>query len=358
MHRRIVHIDMDAFFAAIEQRDNPHLRGKPVIVGGNPESRGVVSTCSYEARKFGVHSAMPSKKALQLCPDAIFIKPRFDAYSEASRIIHEIFFEYTDQVEPLSIDEAFLDVAKDEMPLYVAADIARQIQHKIFNRTSLTASAGVSYNKFLAKCASDFRKPGGLTVISPDNAGDFIGTLPIGEFYGVGKATEQKMFSLGIYTGSDLRKQGRDFLVKSFGKAGYFFYDIARGIDNRRVNPLRVRKSLGKEITLEKDIENTEEMLSILRGLTGKVAGYLHEYSRRGRTITLKIKYYDFDLVTRSTTLQEPVNDEGIMFSHLSRLLNETEAGEKKVRLLGVSVSNFDIQEPDETGGQLQFNFN
>ncbi len=357
MDRRIIHVDMDAFFAAVEQRDNPCLRGKPVIVGGEPNSRGVVSTCSYEARKFGVRSAMASKKAYQLCPQAIFIKPRFSAYSEASQIVHEIFLEYTALVEPASLDEAYLDITRENMSMSAAAETARHIQNKIFSRTSLTASAGVSYNKFLAKCGSEHKKPGGLTVIPPEKARDFIDALPIGKFFGVGKVTEQKMKESGIFTGRDLKNQGRDFLVMKFGKAGHFFYDIARGIDNRPVSSQRVRKSLGKEVTLEKDIDDMNEMQLILKGLASGVAKHLNIHSRRGRTITLKIKYHDFDSISRSTTLADPVSDEKTVFTHLSRLLNETEAGEKKVRLLGVSVSNFDIEEPDETGAQLQFNF-
>jgi DNA polymerase-4 len=348
---------MDAFYAAVEQRDNPSLRGKPVIVGGDPRRRGVVSTCSYEARKYGVHSAMPSSTAVKLCPQGIFVRPRFEAYMEVSRIVHGIMSEYTDRIESVSLDEAYLDVTEDAMPLFVAADIARQIQNAIFSRTSLTASAGLSYNKFLAKCASEHRKPGGLTVISPERAGEFISSLPIEKFFGVGKATAVKMKNLGIHSGRDLKVHDRDFLVTRFGRVGHYYHDIARGVDNREVNNRRVRKSLGKEVTLERDIDDRNDMLAILHDLAQEVAAGLRDSCRRGRTITLKVRFHDFDSITRSVTLNDPLDDHQSLCGHLVRLLDTTEAGRRKVRLLGVSVTNFDIQEADEAGPQLYFNF-
>ena len=265
--RKIIHIDMDAFYASVEQRDNPQLRGKPVIVGGQPDKRGVVAACSYEARKFGVHSAMSSARAHTICPQAVFVYPRFDKYRAASAVIMEIFHEYTYLVEPLSLDEAFLDVTRNKKGIESATQIARQIRREIFDKTGLTASAGVSYNKFLAKVASDYRKPDGLTVVVPDKAQSFIDHLPIRKFSGVGKVTEKKMLGLGIRTGEDLRKLSRDDLIRIFGKYGAYFYNIAHGMDSRPVTTERIRKSLGKEITLGEDIANTGEMVTILENI-------------------------------------------------------------------------------------------
>jgi DNA polymerase-4 len=260
--RKIIHIDMDAFYAAIEQRDNPALKGKPVIVGGDPDRRGVVSTCSYEARKFGVRSAMPSRTAMRLCPDAVLLYPRFEAYSKASKQVMSIFAEYTDLIEPLSLDEAFLDVTENKKNIPSATVIAMEIKRKIFEITGLTASAGVSYNKFLAKTASEINKPDGIAVIIPSEAEVFLEKLPIGKFFGIGKVSEKKMISLGITSGLELKATPLDKLVKHFGKNGRFYYDIVRGIDWRPVEPLRERKSYGREITLDEDILDVDPLNS------------------------------------------------------------------------------------------------
>ncbi len=339
--RKIIHIDMDAFYASVEQRDNPSLKGKPVIVGGSPEQRGVVAACSYEARKFGIHSAMSSAKAKRLCPHAIFLPPRFSEYQEASDAIMEIFFRYTDCVEPLSLDEAFLDVSVNKRHITIATDIAREIRLRIRDSLALTASAGVSYNKFLAKAASDFKKPDGLTVIPPSKALSFIASLPIRKFYGVGKVTEQKMLSLGIRTGADLMEKQLDDLLRWFGKTGSFFFGIARGYDPRPVMPERERKSVGKEITLNEDIDDLTRMAAILAQLSQNVSCILRREGIAGRTVTLKLKYYDFQSITRSITLSVYVDDAETIARQSIVLLRDTDAGIKKVRLLGVSVSQF-----------------
>ena len=338
--RKIIHVDMDAFYASVEQRDNPELKGKPVIVGGPPNSRGVVATCSYEARKYGIHSAMASRVAFRLCPQAIFITPRFEVYKKVSEQVLEIFHEYTDLVEPLSLDEAYLDVTENKKGIPLAAEAARQILKEIYARTGLTASAGVSFNKFLAKVAANVKKPHGLTVVTPKKAAAFIDRLPIGSFYGVGKVTEKKMHDLGIQYGADLKNLPEEELVKHFGKVGHFYYDIARGIDDRPVNPSRTRKSVGKETTLEKDIDDRAHMLRILGEIAVDLEDYLKERHIKGRTITLKVKYYNFQGITRSITLPEPVNEAGLMMKYVATLLDKTEAGKLKVRLLGISLSN------------------
>ncbi|HOP63685.1 MAG TPA: DNA polymerase IV [Spirochaetota bacterium] len=338
--RKIIHIDMDAFYAAIEQRDNPSLKGKPVIVGGDPERRGVVSTCSYEARKFGVHSAMPSRTALKLCPEAVFLYPRFEAYSKASKEVMNIFSEYTDLIEPLSLDEAFLDVTENRMDNPSATILALEIKKKIFESTGLTASAGVSYNKFLAKTASDINKPDGITVIKPDEAGDFLEKLPIGKFFGIGKVSEKKMISLGITNGLELKAAPLERLVKHFGKAGRFYYDIVRGIDERPVEPVRERKSYGREITLDEDILDIGRIHSILKEIASELEGSLRKKNIRGKTITLKIKYHDFRQITRSATIEMFTDSADIILENIMNLIQFTEAGVKKVRLLGISLSH------------------
>ncbi|MDJ0816616.1 MAG: DNA polymerase IV [Desulfobacterales bacterium] len=340
--RKIIHIDMDAFYAAVEQRDNPDLKGKPVIVGGDPGSRGVVAACSYEARKFGVHSAMASSTAYKLCPHAVFVRPRFDVYQSVSADIRGIFHEYTDLVEPLSLDEAFLDVTHNFDNISSATLIAKEIKKKIYLHTGkLTASAGVSFNKFLAKVASDVNKPDGITVVTPEMADQFIDRLPIRRFFGVGKVTEEKMLGLGIKTGADLKKFEPEKLVQIFGKSGRYFFDIAHGRDDRPVEPNRIRKSLGKETTLLEDIDDREQMLEILEEIAFKLENSLIRREARGRTITLKIKFFDFKTVTRSVTLPEPAITASDIMGHVTQLLARTEAGEKKVRLLGISMSNF-----------------
>ncbi len=338
--RKIIHIDMDAFFAAIEQRDNENLRGKPVIVGGDPNGRGVVATCSYEARKFGIHSAMPSKTAYQLCPQAIFVFPRFEVYKSVSEQIRKIFYEYTDLVEPLSLDEAFLDVTKNKAGNPSATLIAKKIKQKIYEKTRLTASAGVSFNKFLAKIASDWNKPDGLTVITPKDAPSFIDKLPIRKFWGVGKVTEKKMKQIGVYTGADLKKIPEEKLRHKFGKMGSFIYHMARGEDTRPVNPARERKSLGKENTFAYDLETLEEAQKHIEDLARQLQTLLRKKKIMGRTVTLKVRYGDFSTITRSLTLPHPVDDADSIIACAKELLKKTEAGNRKIRLLGITLSN------------------
>lgn len=357
--RKIIHIDMDAFYASVEQRDNPELKGKPVIVGGDPGARGVVAACSYEARRFGIHSAMASSTAYKLCPQAVFVRPRFDVYRAVSADIRNIFYEYTNLVEPLSLDEAFLDVTHNFKHIPSATLIAREIKEKIYLRTGrLTSSAGVSFNKFLAKVASDVNKPDGITVVTPEMADRFIDQLPIRRFFGVGKVTEEKMVGIGIKTGADLKKFEPEKLIQIFGKSGRYFFDIAHGRDNRPVEPNRVRKSFGKETTLLEDIDDREQMLEILENIAVKLENGLIRREANGRTITLKIKFFDFQSVTRSITLAQPVVAALDIMRHVKQLLMKTEAGEKKVRLLGISISNF---QPPETrvgdDGQLPLPF-
>ncbi len=357
--RKIIHIDMDAFYASVEQRDNPQYRGKPIVVGGLPEGRGgVVATASYEARKFGIHSAMPSKKAVQLCPHAIFIRPRFDAYKEASKKIREIFHRYTDQVEPLSLDEAYLDVTQDKQGIGSALEIAAQIKKAIKDELSLTASAGVSINKFVAKIASDMKKPDGLTFIGPSKIEAFMKDLPVEKFFGVGKVTATKMKAMGLHTGADLKNISERDLIKNFGKSGHFFYNIVRGVDERLVNPDRETKSIGVEDTFSDDLNELEEMNKELDKLTMKVAERLQRYGLKGSTITLKIKYSDFKIITRSQSFNKPVNDSTTIASTARQLLLQTEPKEKNIRLLGITLSNFgevvSKLKNDNGKGQLQ----
>lgn len=339
--RKIIHLDMDAFFASIEQRDRPELRGKPVIVGGAPDSRGVVCTCSYEARPFGVHSAMASSKACRLCPQAIFLPPRLEAYKQVSMEIREIFYEYTDLVEPLSLDEAYLDVTVNKKGIPSATIIAREIRQQIRLRTRLTGSAGVSFNKFLAKSASDVNKPDGMKVITPAEADAFVAALPIERFYGIGKVTAKKMNQLGIFNGADLRKQTLPDLVERFGKSGVYYYEIARGIDNRPVEPFWERKSLGREITLDHDIDDPDQLLIILKEVADDVEQALQRLYLAGKTVTLKVKYDDFQQVTRSTTTRYEISRAADFFPIARDLLWKTEAGKRKVRLLGIYLSHF-----------------
>ena len=342
MTRKIIHIDMDAFYASVEQRDNPAYRGKPIAVGGSPEGRGgVVSTASYEARKFGVRSAMPSKQALKLCPDIIFVYPRFEAYKEASRKIRAIFERYTDLIEPLSLDEAFLDVTVDKQGIGSALDIAKLIKEQIKQETGLTASAGVSSSKFVAKIASDLQKPDGLTFIGPSKIEAFMEKLPVEKFFGVGKVTAERMNKMGLHTGADLKKMTEEELVHFFGKSGRFFYKIVRGIDNREVQPHREHKSMGAEDTFSYDLSDIEEMYAMLEKIAGTVCKRLDKYELKGRTITLKVKFHDFKQITRNHSFTYLLNDYDTIVNTAKELLNNVNMHGKKVRLLGISLSNF-----------------
>lgn len=340
--RKIIHIDMDAFFASVEQHDKPQYRGKPVIVGGNPNGRGVVAACSYEARKFGIHSAMASAKAFRLCPQAIFIRPRHDRYREVSAKIMGIFQKYTDLVEPLSLDEAFLDVTNNSCGETSATLLAQLIQQDIFTTTGLTASAGVSCNKFLAKVASDVNKPNGITVIPPKKALEFITRLPIRKFFGVGKVTEKKMLALGIKTGRDLQQWEQADLRFHFGKAGDLLYHIVHGRDNRPVQTKRERKSVGKETTLAEDIDNPQQILSILHALATQIATILENKKTCGFTITLKVRFADFTTISRSSTSRNPFTTKEEIYAVLPFLLSAVDFSQKEVRLLGITISKLE----------------
>ncbi|WP_296646925.1 DNA polymerase IV [Romboutsia sp. 13368] len=346
--RKIIHIDMDAFYASIEQRDNKELRGKPVIVGGHYNSRGVVATCSYEARKYGIHSAMPSSIAYKRCPYAYFVPPRFDVYEKVSSQIREIFFRYTDLVEPLSLDEAFLDVTNNKKNIMYATDIAKMIKEDILKETGLTSSAGVSYNKFLAKLASDVNKPNGLKVITPNNKQDFLDNLPIDKFYGIGKVTERKLRNIGVNNGYDLRQLNLSQLEKIFKNRGYIFYQLARGIDYRSVEPYRERKSIGSETTLSNNLDiDDEDVLDILSELCEDVSNRLEYSNKLGKTVTLKIKYDDFKTITRSSTLEKSVYKTKDIRIIIYNLVKNLKKQNGKIRLLGVTVSNLIEKEED-----------
>ncbi|RWY47343.1 DNA polymerase IV [Mucilaginibacter gilvus] len=353
--RKIIHIDMDAFYASVEQRDNPELRGKPLVVGGLPEGRGgVVATASYEARKFGIHSAMSSKRALQLCPHAIFVRPRFAAYKEASQHIREIFSRYTDLIEPLSLDEAYLDVTQDKLNIGSAIDIAKEIKQAIKEELNLTASAGVSVNKFVAKIASDMQKPDGLTFIGPSSIENFIENLPVEKFYGVGKVTAQKMKKLGLFTGADLKQLSLEQITGHFGKAGAFYYNIVRGIDEREVQPHRETKSMGAEDTFAYDLTTVEEMNAELEKIAKLVNERLLKYQLKGRTLTLKIKYSDFRQITRSQSHPDCFDDMQTIIHTAKNLLLTTDVENSRIRLLGITVSNFNIVEIKPLGISAQ----
>ncbi|MBN1119177.1 MAG: DNA polymerase IV [Bacteroidales bacterium] len=354
--RKIIHIDMDAFYASIEQRDNPLLRGKPVAVGGS-RNRGVVAAASYEARKFGVFSAMPSLVAKRKCPKIIFVKPRFDVYQKVSGQIQEIFHEYTDLVEPLSLDEAFLDVTENKPGIKLATDIAKEIKFRIKEETGLTASAGVSFNKFLAKIASDYDKPDGLYVIKPKMAESFIEKLPVRKFFGVGAVTAEKMHKIGIATGKDLKQWSLDALVRNFGKSGHFFYNIARGTDNRPVNPSRIRKSIGAEHTYDIDLQGKNEILDALAIIGKELNNRLSIKQRKGRTLTLKVKFDNFEKITRSKSLEDylsPSNINDIMH----QLIDELDFSNRGVRLLGLTISNLDKPSHEVVQLEIPYEYN
>jgi DNA polymerase-4 len=340
--RKIIHIDMDAFYASVEQRDDPSLKGKPLAVGHGAR-RGVVAAASYEARQFGVRSAMPSTTALRQCPQLIFVPPRFEVYKAVSRQIHAIFADYTDLIEPLSLDEAYLDVTANWRGVATATDTAREIRARILETTGLTASAGVSYNKFLAKLASDQRKPNGQFVVAPGKGETFVQTLPIGRFHGVGQVTEAKMKALGIHTGEDLHRQSLGFLVEQFGKSGPWYHAIARGEDHRAVNPDRVRKSSGSETTFEEDHTAPEPIEAGVLTMADDVWAWCEKTGARARTVTVKIKWADFQQATRSRSLPSPiVNAETLRAVSLS-LIRSVYPPRMGIRLVGVTLSNFEV---------------
>lgn len=341
--RKIIHVDMDAFYASVEQRDYPEYRGKAIAVGGSPQGRGgVVATASYEARKFGVRSAMPSKQAQKLCPHIIFVKPRFAVYKEVSTAIREIFHRYTDIIEPLSLDEAYLDVTEDKLNIGSAIEIAKQIKQAIKDELQLTASAGVSVNKFVAKIASDLNKPDGLAFIGPSAIEGFMEQLKVEKFYGVGRVTAEKMKRMNIHTGADLKRYTEEELIKLFGKSGLFYYRIVRGIDNRDVHTEREIKSVGAEDTFPYDLTTITEMNAELDKIAATVYQRLQRYDLKGRTITVKIKYSDFKQITRSQSFIGAVGDIDTILATAKQLLAATEPEGSEIRLLGITVSNFD----------------
>ncbi|MBT8324428.1 MAG: DNA polymerase IV, partial [Winogradskyella sp.] len=311
--RKIIHVDMDAFYASVEQLDNPKLRGKPVAVGGS-EKRGVVSAASYEARQFGVRSAMSGLQAKRLCPDIIFVKPRFDRYKEISQKIRKIINQFTDLVEPLSLDEAYLDVTENKIGLPSATLIAKKIRDKIFEETGLTASAGISINKFIAKVASDINKPNGQKTVNPEEVLEFLEALDIRKFYGVGKVTAEKMYQLGIFTGKDLKAKSIEFLSEKFGKSGVYYYQVVRGIHDSKVKPNRVRKSLAAERTFSENLSSEIFLLDKLERIAEEVSNRLDNAKISGKTVTLKIKYSDFSLQTRSKTLPYFISEKNLIF--------------------------------------------
>lgn len=338
--RKIIHVDMDAFFASVEQRDDPALRGRPVAVG-YAARRGVVAAASYEARVFGVRSALPSVTALRRCPDLVFVPPRFDVYRQVSRQIHAIFARYTDLIEPLSLDEAYLDVTANRAGLPSAWATARAIRAAILEETGLTASAGVSYNKFLAKLASDQRKPNGQFAIQPGEGVDFVAGLPVTRFHGVGPATAARMHAAGITTGADLGRRSLDELVRLFGKAGRWYYDLARGEDERPVRPDRERKSVGSETTFAEDLRDAPAIEQGVLAMADDVWAWCERTGGRARGVTVKIKWADFRITTRSRTLPGPVQDRAMLHAVALDLLRSVLPVEQGIRLVGVSLSGF-----------------
>lgn len=356
--RKIIHIDMDAFYASVEQRDHPELRGKAIAVG-HSEERGVVAAASYEARKYGVRSAMSSLKAKQLCPHLIFVPGRMAVYKEVSAQIHAIFHDYTDLIEPLSLDEAFLDVTHNKKNIPLAVDIAKEIKLRIHEELNLVASAGISYNKFLAKVASDYRKPDGLCTIHPDQAQEFIDRLPIEAFWGVGKVTAKKMHTLGIHRGKELRQCTLEMLTRIFGKAGHIYYNFARGIDLRPVEAERIRKSVGCEHTLDKDITSQSSVIIELYHVATELVERLKRNGFSGNTLTLKIKFYDFKQITRSLTQEKELNRLEDILPLAKQLLKEVDYTIRPIRLIGLTVSNPKEEQEEEHGvwKQLELEF-
>lgn len=352
--RKIIHLDMDAFFAAVEMRDNPDLRGKPVIVGGDPKSRGVVSTCSYEARKFGVHSAMSSAQAFRLCPEGIFVRPHFEKYSKASDTIHSIFHKYTDLVESVSLDEAYLDVTVNKLNMDDPAALAGLIKQHILAATKLTASAGVSVNLFLAKVASDLEKPNGLTVIGPERIESLMFDLPVRKIPGVGPKTEKQLHALKIKTCGDIQRMGLRKLTAHFGNSGPWLLERARGESEREVEPFQERKQISVETTFQKDILKIEQLEKVIEEFSQEVFHDLTENAKQGTTVTLKVKYHDFEQITRSRTLRKPIQSAAQISETACELLyGKTLAGKKTVRLIGIGVSGFDAK-PVSSNSQLE----
>ena len=361
--RKIIHVDMDAFYASVEQHDNPELKGKPVAVGGGSK-RGVVSAASYEARKFGVRSAMSGYIAQRNCPDLIFVKPRFERYKEISQQVRSVFFEYTDLVEPLSLDEAYLDVTENKKGNPSATLIAQEIRQKILDKTGLTASAGISINKFIAKIASDYNKPNGQKTVNPEEVLKFLEDLDIRKFYGVGKVTAEKMYKLGIFTANDLKQKSLEFLDDRFGKIGKFYYNVVRGIHLSEVKPHRIPKSVGAERTFSENLSSEIFMLEKLENIAIELDRRLQKSKIAGKTITLKIKYSDFTLQTRSKTLPYFIAKKDLILQTAKELLYQ-ESLENSVRLLGISLANLNTdkkktkkdEEPEQLSVQLRFDF-
>jgi len=356
MVRKIIHIDMDAFFASVEQRDHPELRGKPIAVGSSGK-RGVVMTASYEARKFGVHSAMPSKYALRLCPNLIFVSSNFGDYREASKKMREIFFRYTDLVEPISIDEAYLDVTENKLNIPSATIIAKKIKQDINDELKLTATAGVSINKFLAKVSSGLNKPDGLNVIKPEDAEKFIDKLPIKKIPGIGKVTQKKFEDLGVRLGKDLKKLELDFLIEKFGKSGKYFYNVVRCIDNNPVKTTRNRKSIGAEHTFSEDIEDFGKLLFRLEEIADSVERRMKKIESYGKTISIKVKYHDFRQITRSRTLKEEIKTKEELFNIAKYLFSNDDVEKRPIRLLGISLSNLNTDTEEIEPLQMDFKF-
>lgn len=355
-NRKIIHIDMDAFFASVEQMDNPELRGKPIAVGGS-ENRGVVAAASYEARKFGVRSAISGSLAKRNCPELIFVRPRFERYKEISNQIHKIFREYTDLVEPLSLDEAYLDVTQNKKGNPSASLLAQEIRNRIYNEVGLTASAGISINKFIAKIASDYNKPNGQKTVTPEEIIPFLEALPIRKFYGVGKVTTEKMYQLGIFTGLELKSKSLEFLEKHFGKSGQYYYNVVRGIHNSEVKPTRIAKSVAAEHTFDVNLSSEVFMLEQLELIANSLERRLKKHNVSGKTVTLKIKYSDFTQQTRSKTLPYFIADKGLILETVKELLYQ-ERMKDSVRLLGISMSNLNTEvKKAVVAVQLKFNF-
>jgi DNA polymerase IV len=358
--RKIIHVDMDAFYASVEQMDNPELKGKPIAVGGGGK-RGVISAASYEARKFGVKSAMAGNLAAKLCPELIFVRHHFERYTEISKKIRKIFYDYTDLVEPLSLDEAYLDVTENKKGNPSASLIAEEIRERIFNEVGLTASAGISINKFIAKVASDYNKPNGQKTVNPEEVIEFLEQLDIRKFYGVGRVTAEKMYQKGIFTGLDLKLKSIEFLDENFGKSGRYYYYVVRGIHNSEVKPNRIRKSLAAERTFSENLSSEIFMLEKLEHIAEEVSRRLSKSKVAGKTITLKIKYSDFTLQTRSKTLQYYVSDKSIILETAKDLLFQEKLS-NSLRLLGISLSNLNTEtkkklEQKSVSVQLKFGF-